>query len=103
MYRVDIGSFNHLVDKLRSKLVTKYIDSAVNSCGSDVRGEVRLSMALQYLAGGSVWDIQSNFIVSMEEFYRLVWRTIDAINGHFKVELDITDNDELRMREIGLS
>lgn len=58
--------------------------------------EVSLGMTLRYLAVAVVWDIRSNFGVSTSEFFRSVWRVIDALNEEFPLELDLTDTDGLR-------
>lgn len=66
---------------------------AVGSTGSEVCAEVRLSMKLRYLSGGTVWYTHDNFGVSVGEFYRNVFRTVDAINKMINVDwyLDYID------------
>ena len=90
MYRLDICSFNRLLEMTRSELETNEKTKAINSCGSAVCPEVRLAMKLRYLAGGSVWDIQSNFEVSTTEFYRSVWSVVEWVR--------LTDECGIRMK-----
>lgn len=42
-----------------------------------------------------MWDIRSNFGVSPAEFYRSVWRVVDAINDVFSISFPIDDVDKL--------
>ena len=69
---------------------------AIISSGSEVCAEVRLAMALRFLAGGILWDIRSNFGVSVTELYRSLSRVVDAINDKFKIDLDLNDFDNLQ-------
>ena len=73
----------------------------IRSAGSEVCAQLRLAMGLRYLAGGQVWDIQSNFLISVSEFYRSLWKSIDAINSIWTVHFDIDDSENIRTLELG--
>ena len=95
MYRMDLYTFNDLLERIRFKIETEDVEMAIKSSGSPVCAEIRLAMTLRYLAGGTVWDIRSNFGVSKTEMYRSVWCVIDALNAEFPIDLDITDVGKL--------
>lgn len=99
MYRMPIFYFNELLGRIRFKFETADVEMARRSSGSEVCAEVRLALTLRYLAGGTVWDIRSNFGVSKTEFYRSVWTVIDALNSEFPIDLDISDVDKLKELE----
>mmetsp|Transcript_14721 Transcript_14721/g.19568 ORF Transcript_14721/g.19568 Transcript_14721/m.19568 type:complete len:434 (-) Transcript_14721:134-1435(-) len=97
MYRLDLENFNRLLGYIRDEITTENVEMARRSSGSEVCAEVRLAMTLRYLAGGSMWDIRLIFDVSHDEFYRSVWRVVDAINNYegFKVVFPIDDVEKL--------
>lgn len=99
MYRVDLQHFHVLLEMIRTQIETDDVGMAVRSAGSEVCAEFRLAMALRYLAGGSVWDIRLNCGVSSAEFYRSVWRVIDAINGTLIIDFPLDDEEELARLE----
>lgn len=103
MYRMHLYYFNDLFQRIRSKIETRDVEMAIRSSGSAVCAEIRLAMTLRYLAGGSVWDIRSNFSVSKSEFYRSVWGVVDALNEEFPIDLDISDVDKLKAIEEGFA
>ena len=47
-----------------------------------IHSSVRLSIALRYFAGGSVYDIALVHGVSHTEVYQSIWRVLNAINQH---------------------
>lgn len=57
--------------------------------------EVRLALALRFLAGGQVLDLRLIFDLSKSECYKTVYETVDAIDNVFKIELLITDLEKL--------
>ena len=101
MYRLHIENFNLLLNDIRHEITTENVEMAIRSSGSEVCAEVRLAATLRYLAGGSVWDIRIIFGLSVYEFYRSVWRVVDAIHNHkdFKVEFPIDDVGKLQELE----
>ena len=80
-YVLDFTYFSALQDSIRSIIQNANVDMVIRSAGSEVCAQLRLAMGLRYLAGGQVWDIQSNFLISVSEFYRSLWKSIDAINS----------------------
>ena len=75
---MDLPTLLNLLEMIQPTITT-VVRQAVRSAGSAVCAEVRLAMALRYLAGGSVWDIKSNFEVSPAEFYRSLWCGVDVV------------------------
>jgi len=53
-----------------------------------IKTEIRLSIALRYFAGGSVYDIMVSHGVSAASVFLSVWGVVDVINNHpnFKLE-----------------
>lgn len=99
MYSMDINNFNQLLH--RSINIIKIGDQEIAACSSHTSffAEIRLGMTLSYLAGGQVWDIRSYFGVYTCEFYRSVWKVVDATNNEFPIDFDITDEHNLKYLE----
>ena len=100
MYRLNIENFNRLLGYIRDEISTGNVEMARRSSGSEVCPEARLAMTLRYLAGGSVWDIRLIFDVSTEEFYRSVWRVVDAIDNHEEFQVVFPIENEEKLSEI---
>jgi hypothetical protein len=49
--------------------------------GGAIPPEVRLAIALRFLAGGQTLDLRICFHVSQNECYRSVWLVVDGVNG----------------------
>ena len=101
MYRMDEHYFNVLLEMIRDKIETDDVAMAERSSGSAVCAEFRLALTLRYLAGGIVWDIRLNYDVSSAEFYRSVWRVVDAINNTLIISFPLDDVDELQRLAAG--
>lgn len=84
-------SFNLLLLKLLPLPIIEIreVETAFLSAVSEVFAEVRLSITLGYLAGGIFWDIPDNFGVSVGEYFRSVFRTVDPINHTIKLDWDL--------------
>ena len=54
----------------------------------------RLSMALRWFAGGSVWDIALVHGVSVSEVYESVWIIVDAVNACSSLRLQFPQTHE---------
>lgn len=52
---------------------------------------MRLALSLLCLESEQSWDIQSNFIISVEDFYCSLYKVVDAVILLFPVDLDFTD------------
>lgn len=92
---LDLCSFKNLLRIIMPKSYTLYKFKTKNSAGSEVFVDILLGLALRYMAGGSVWDIQSNYEISVKEFYRSVWRVLEDINVAFLKSMStlLTKND----------
>ena len=89
-YKLGIGQFMSLARRL-----DYWLDSdpskAVNSSGSPVSAELRLSMAVRFFAGGQVKDICHMHGVHNSTFYKVVWQVVDFINFYFPLAYPIND------------
>ena len=63
--------------------------------------EARLAIGLRYLAGGAVLDLRLIYCVSSDECYSSIWRVVDAVNSHIKVEFPLYDEAKLQELESG--
>ena len=80
MPKTGARSFPALVEKLRPDLDSEdYALWADNGAGGPISAELKLSMALRFLAGGSYLDIYPMHGVSEPLFYQAVWQTVDAM------------------------
>jgi len=76
-YRMSWSSFRKLNHKL-----APYLDKSdrVNCINGPILPELRLSIALRYFAGASMWDILISHGVSRTEAYNSIWEVVDAVN-----------------------
>jgi hypothetical protein len=80
--------------------------SARTSSGGFIGYELRVSMALRYLAGGSYLDIMYLHGVSRSIFYQQLWPTLAAIDGalpEFTLETDVHDLQRCRHLAAGFA
>jgi hypothetical protein len=76
--RMSIESFNKLLSFIHPQLE---VDEDMASLrGGVIMPEIALYCTLRYLAGGSYLDIRFFTGISTSSFYRVVWKTIKAIN-----------------------
>jgi hypothetical protein len=73
----------------------RHKNGAVNGL---IHSSVRLSIALRYFAGGSVYDIALVHGVSHSEVFLCVWRVLDAINQHPDLEIKFPDDHEAQRK-----
>jgi len=67
----------------------------INARNGIIPTSTRLSIALRYFAGGSVYDIKVVHRVSSTEVFRSVWRVLDAVNQHPGLAIQFpVDHDE---------
>ena len=99
-YRLSFVGFMELHDAIEEKIRTGDIKQATNSREVPVDSRVRLAVTLRFLAGAQYIDVKNLFHISHGEFYASVWRTVDAINQHLKVEFPIDDPDKLKILEM---
>jgi hypothetical protein len=76
--RMNIESFDRLLDLIRHDLEVN--NSMAMLRGGPILPELCLFACLRYLAGGSYSDIFYFTGMSRPSFYRVVWKTVDAIN-----------------------
>jgi hypothetical protein len=101
-YRLDFESFNHLLDLLRPHLELsgkKKTMSVVGNFGIVVAPEVKLAIALRYLAGGDPLDLKLIYHVSKKYVYDCVYLVIDAINATLSINFPLTDVGKLKELE----
>ena len=91
-YRLDFEGFNELLGIIRPDLEPLDLAQAKRAkWGHDVQTEAKLAMALRYLAGASPLDLELIYMVSKSYVYDCVWKVVDAVNKHLKVEFPIDD------------
>lgn len=95
-YRIDLATFNLLLHSIEEELEKNSLQANRSSSGP-VEPAVRLSMALRYLAGGSVHDIYRLHKVAKETMYDSVWMVVDAINNHPDYQIAFPFDDEEKM------
>jgi hypothetical protein len=79
-YRIDLEGFNDILEKIRPALES-------GSCKS-VPPELKLSMALRWVAGGSYLDVADLHGVNPSTFYgKCLWPTIHAIDEAYELPL----------------
>ena len=76
-YRMDLACFNKILSTIRDDLECKAPESVR---GAEITPEIKLSMTLRWLAGGSYLDIYQMHGVSYSSFQKALWQTIDAID-----------------------
>ena len=95
-YRLTVDGFYRLVDMMRPDLEVKDEARArLAKWGEVVEVETKLAMALRFLAGGDVLDLQLIYDVSKGYVYNCLWRVVDSINKHMKVSFPLHDQSKL--------
>jgi hypothetical protein len=101
MYRMELHSFNILLEMIRESLIT---DSRKLRKGVlPVTPELKLAITLRFLAGGNVNDLWRLYGVSVTQLYVSVWATVDAINKNSHINIDFSDRDQLQQIESGFA
>jgi hypothetical protein len=77
--RMSPESFNKLVDCLREDLTVD--EEQASFRGGAILPKICVYTCLRYLAGGSYTDIKFLTGISVSSFYRVLWKTITAINN----------------------
>ena len=84
-YRMKKPSFNKLVAQLRP-LIEPDAQKAKNSSGSPIKTEVRLSVTLRFLGGGSYLDGVDMHGLGDNTVYPVIWKTCEALTKVLKLE-----------------
>jgi hypothetical protein len=99
-YRLDWAAFKALLRLIRDDISVHDEKQARYAKGGElVLPEVKLAIALRYLAGGSHLDLRLLYHVSSSFVYKCVWAVVDAINDKVKVEFPIDDVQKLKILE----
>ena len=99
-YRLNFDSFMDLLHILRADLVVSNEKQArFAKWGQLVMPEVKLAMALRFLAGGSPLDLKLIYHVSTSFVYDSIWLVVDAVNKKLKMEFPLNDTDKLATLE----
>ena len=77
-YRLDLESFQTLIDKIRDRVEPKHPPPATS--GSPISAEIRLSCALRFLCGGAPVDIADMHGIAVSTLHAHLWKTIKAID-----------------------
>eukprot|EP01046_Picozoa_sp_COSAG06_P043882 COSAG06_NODE_5821_length_3257_cov_8.634386_1_plen_179_part_10 len=81
-YRVDLEGFNSMLVKIRPFMPAMY-----RNVTNQVSNELKLSMCLRWLAGGSYLDLADMHGVSTATFFRHVKQVYTAINQAYELPL----------------
>ena len=98
-YRVDKTLFHEILAEIKEDITCKHPSMVRNRV---IQPELKLSMALRYLAGGSYFDIYLHHGVSKSIFFECVWETIQAIDTHYNMSFPLDDPSALEKLEQGL-
>ena len=100
-YRLDFDSFMELLSLLRKDLEPKSEKMARLAKGGElIVPEVRLAVALRFLAGGSPLDLKLIYKIEKMEVYRCVWRVVDAVNRRLdNITFPLDDVEKLKVLE----
>jgi hypothetical protein len=79
MFRLDRSTFSWLLNLIRPK-IQGCEKQACCSSGSPVFPEIKLALALRFLAGGSYLDLAFAFNVSHKHVMDYVWEVFEAID-----------------------
>ncbi|KAJ1457800.1 hypothetical protein M885DRAFT_514888, partial [Pelagophyceae sp. CCMP2097] len=93
-YRVSHKLFCKILEDLRPELETLDERQARNAPTGAIAAEVRLAVALRWLAGGNVNDIYRLHHISKSEMYKSLWRVVDAINAKYTFSFPKDDDIE---------
>ena len=82
-FRMNLDTFYLLHDILEPKLLEIFgkSDCPEQITNGEISTKLRLSAALRYFAGGSVWDIQLTHGLSRNSVYQSVYGVINAVNA----------------------
>jgi hypothetical protein len=83
--RMSLKSFNKLLSLIRPQLEVNEEMAILR--GGPIMPELALYATLRYLAGGSYSDIHFFTGISTSSFYRVLWKTIHAINQCNELEI----------------
>lgn len=99
-YRLTVDGFYKLVGILRKDLSVQDSVKAQNAkWGCVVGAETKLAIALRFMAGGDVLDLQLIYDVSKDYVYSCLWCVVDAVNKHFKTHFPLHDLQKLKRLE----
>jgi len=98
--RMELESFNQLLSYIRHDLEVDQEQAARR--GGAIVLELCLYITLRWLAGGSYSDIYMFVGISKSSFYRLLWKTINAINATNELTIRFPSTvDECRIAAAG--
>ena len=94
-YRMDVSSFDKLLDKIRPHLSRKDEGMAKrNRKAGAVSDEVTLAITLRYLAGSMVEDLYLVYApISRARVYTCLWDGINAVNRAFAIDNPYGDTE----------
>lgn len=102
-YRLDWGAFNYLLELIRPDLEAGDERSKRNAkCtkhGVEILSEVKLAVALRYLAGGAPDDLRLIYHISEGYVYTCTWLVVDAVNRRLQIKFPLDDPEKLAVLE----
>jgi hypothetical protein len=92
------ASFKLLYAILLPRLDVKFLPGGGGKCGHHstyiISSKIRLSIALRYFAGGSVYDIMLVHGVSLVSIYVSMWGVVDAINSTPELDFHFPNHEQ---------
>lgn len=102
-YKISSSCFRGMVNALRSQLEAQDVQQAARSSGGLITAELRLSMALRYMAGGHYIDICDLHGVHKDEVMRSVKRVVIAVNQHYGHLMSFPTRDVDKLQSLAQS
>ena len=96
LYRMERPTFRALCDRLRPRLTCDTEMGRRGSPGGPVAPELKLSMTLRFMAGGSYLDIVLYHGVHRSTFFSALWEVVGAINEELSLAFPVDDVDALQ-------
>jgi hypothetical protein len=98
MYRMTPEAFLELANKITPFVIVNE-KMAIASTGAPIPVELRLSLTIRFLAGGSYLDIFTKHQVGISTVYEILWDTCEAIGKAIPINFPFNSTDEMEKLE----
>jgi hypothetical protein len=94
------SSFESQYSILQPRLDAQFLPNWGGTRGSDssltyiITTKIRLSVALRYFAGGSVYHIMLVHGILLQSVYNSIWGVVDAINVTVELKYQVPDHEQ---------
>lgn len=101
-FRLCRADFYNLLNDIKGALHEPNVSQAERSSGTPICLELRLAVALRFLAGGSYLDISFAFDIDYKSVMKYVWEVLNAIDSVVdNIKFPFRDETKLRSLEQG--